>query len=52
MRVIFPVRDLSSKVHSTGQDNHILKSFENNGLDFCLANPFLDTCLPVEQQIL
>jgi hypothetical protein len=32
-------------VHLTGQDNRILKSFENNELYFRPANPFLDTYL-------
>jgi hypothetical protein len=49
MRVIFPVGDLSSKVHHAGRDDHILKSFENNELYFRPANPFLDTCLSIEQ---
>jgi hypothetical protein len=43
--VIFPVRIMSSKLHITGRQKHILKFFENNDLYFRLANPFLDTRL-------
>ena len=47
MRVIFPVGDVSSKVHSPGQQKRILKLFENKALYCRLANPFLDTNLLV-----
>ena len=34
---------MSSKVHSTGQQIHIVKSFQNKNLYFSPANPLLDT---------
>jgi hypothetical protein len=43
IRVIFPIGDVSSKVHVSGQPMHLFEPLKNNRLFCCLAAPFLDT---------
>ena len=40
----FPLEEVSSIAHDTGQQTRVLKSFQNKSLHFSPANPFLDTC--------
>ena len=49
MRVIFPVGDVASKVHDTGQQTHVSKSFQNKSLHFSPANPFGIVSKPIQK---